>query len=535
VASTKTRLKLRLALGGAAVVLVLALALSGGGAAEQAPATGAAAIVPGDALAYIHVSIDRGRPAVKRALALAQRFPDYQLFSAAVVTRLGAIAGGAANVDFARDVRPWLGKEVALALLNTPTTTAGSVIVLDVGDGRRATAFVTRNGASAAPAYRGTKLYRYPGGTELAFVSHYLVVGQDAGVRAAIDVAAGATASLQANPGYRRAAGGEPPDRVIDAYASAAGVRRLLAAQGGLVGALGVLLYQPALTAVTISLSAVSGGARLLVHSALDPSLVHLGGSAGLFSPSLQSVIPAGSMLMLDVTGLERIAPRVLSAGAAGGVASRIGPLLHRLGAALASEGVNVQNVISLFHGETAVAIVPARKAGVASPALVIVARTHDEAATRAALAALELPLAQLFPPASSGPGQAPLFNDRVVEGITVHQLAVASGLEIDYAVFDGLVVVSTSVNGITEVASHAHRLVDDAAYRATLGAHPQRLTSLLFLDFSQLLSLGEQTGLTQSARYRALAPDLRRIRAVGLDSTSGEADSTAELLLKIP
>ena len=59
-------------------------------------------------------------------------------------------------------------------------------------------------------------------------------------------------------------------------------------------------------------------------------------------------------------------------------------------------------------------------------------------------------------------------------------------------------------------------------------------MTSLLFLDFDQLLSLGEQTGLTRSARYRAPRADLQRIRAIGLQSSSGEADSTAELFLQI-
>ena len=68
----------------------------------------------------------------------------------------------------------------------------------------------------------------------------------------------------------------------------------------------------------------------------------------------------------------------------------------------------------------------------------------------------------------------------------------------------------------------------------ATLASRPQRVTSLLFLDFSQLLSLGEQTGLTPSARVRALTPDLEKIRGVGMDSTSGEADTTAELFLQI-
>ena len=67
------------------------------------------------------------------------------------------------------------------------------------------------------------------------------------------------------------------------------------------------------------------------------------------------------------------------------------------------------------------------------------------------------------------------------------------------------------------------------------LATRPPRVSSLLFLDFSQLLSLGEQTGLTRSARFATLTPDLERIRAVGLSSTSGEADTTAELSLQIP
>jgi hypothetical protein len=71
--------------------------------------------------------------------------------------------------------------------------------------------------------------------------------------------------------------------------------------------------------------------------------------------------------------------------------------------------------------------------------------------------------------------------------------------------------------------------------YRATLSSHPERVTSLLFLDFNQLLSLGEQTALARSAQVRALRADFDKIRAIGLDSTSGEADSTAELYLQIP
>jgi hypothetical protein len=71
--------------------------------------------------------------------------------------------------------------------------------------------------------------------------------------------------------------------------------------------------------------------------------------------------------------------------------------------------------------------------------------------------------------------------------------------------------------------------------FRAVVGAYRRRVGSLLFLDFSQLLSLGGQMGLTHSARLSALGPDLEKISAVGLSSTSGKTDTTAELFLQIP
>ena len=522
-----------------AVVVLIAVLLTGG-SGEVPPATGAARLVPADALAYVNLSIDGKRPAVKRALALAGRLPGYPLLTALIKTRLGGLTAGAAPLDFATDIQPWLGNEAAIALLNTSSSTAGSLIVLAVRDRSRAEAFLNQAGASVAGAYRSVELRRYASGTVLAFLGRFLVLGQDASVRAAIDVNAGAVPSLAANSTYKRAAAGAPAARTVDAYASAAGVRRVLAAQGGIIGAIGALLYQPALSGVTVSLSASATGVRLRVHSALDPQLVRLGGPRPVrFEPSLDRVIPSGSLLMLDVTGLDKLAPRVLNAGAAGGVAGRIGPLLRRLGSALRSEGVNLADVISLFAKDSVVAITPsvAARAGAPAqrPALTIVARTPDEARTRSELAALEVPLQQLFPPPRQGAGQAPVFNDRPVGSLTVHQLVLAPGLEFDYTVANGLVILSTNLNAAAMVARHGRTLVDDPIFNRAFPTSPGRVTSLLFLDFSQLLTLGEQTGLERSRAYRSLRADLFKIRTVGLESTSGETDSTAELFLQIP
>jgi hypothetical protein len=352
-------------------------------------------------------------------------------------------------------------------------------------------------------------------------------------VQAALEVATGHAGSLAGDSAYRQAAAGEPDGRVLDAYASAVGVRRLLIDQGGLAGALGVLLYSPALSGVSLSLSAARPGAQITIHRALDPHLAAISGPpAREFSPTLESELPAGSTLALDVPDLLRVAPRVLSAGSTGGVGGAIGPLLSRLGGALRAQGVDVAGLESLFGGESAVAISPTP--GHPS-ALVIVARVSNMARARTDLASVEVPLSQLLASASGSTGVVPSFTARSVEGVTAHQLPLASGLELDYAVFRGLVVISTSLSGIAAVASHAHTLADDPAYRATLAGSPSQVTSLLFLNFSQLLSLAEQTGLISGARSGALRADLQRIGAIGLISTGGETYSTAELTLQIP
>jgi hypothetical protein len=115
-----------------------------------------------------------------------------------------------------------------------------------------------------------------------------------------------------------------------------------------------------------------------------------------------------------------------------------------------------------------------------------------------------------------------------------VDVLSLTPGLRFDYAVSRGLLIISTSIDGIRSVLASGRALQVDAAYRAALANGPTKSTSLVFLDFSQLLSLGEQTGLARSTGYGVLRADLDKVRAIVLDSTSGKTDSTAELFLQI-
>jgi hypothetical protein len=163
----------------------------------------------------------------------------------------------------------------------------------------------------------------------------------------------------------------------------------------------------------------------------------------------------------------------------------------------------------------------------------VIIARVRDDDRARRLLASAELPLALLLRPPNSE--ATPSWTDRRIGDVTAHQLAIPGRPELDYAVLRGLVVLSTSMSGIAAVANDPHPLSSATGFRSTLADRPSRVTSLLFLDFSQLLSLGEKTGLIGGGRFAQLRGALAKVRAAGLVSTSGEDDSTAELTLQIP
>ncbi|MDX6696848.1 MAG: hypothetical protein QOE65_245 [Solirubrobacteraceae bacterium] len=520
------------AVAGALLVLVafvLAVRSCGGDGGGAAPPSAAARMVPADTLVYAHFSTDGSRPAVRRALALAGRFPSFPRLRDAV---LGRLSRAGAGLSFDRDVRPWLGREAALALLNTPGQTAGSLIVLDVTDRKKADAFLTRvAGTPKRTTYRGTTIQSY-GNASAAYIDGDLAIGQPPGLQSAIDAEAGRVPSLARSKVFRRASGGLPSGRVADVFASPAGVARVLASQGGGLGAAGALLDQPTLQGVSLAVTPQDKGVRLTIHSALDAAAGRRLPRAKPFQPKLVGSVPPTAMAYLGVTRLDRAAGRLLAAGLAGGGGGRrITQLLARLRGDLGRRaGVNLQrDVLPLFQGEVALWLAPS----VPAPVLTIIAATDNEGRTREAFARLQPALARLLAP--SGGGQVPTFTERQVDGVPAFQLRIGPGIELDYAVFDGKLVVSTSLAGVRAVKRHDGSLADAESFKTALGGRPKEVTSLVFLDFSELLRLAERTGLNDSRAYLAIREDLRKVRALGAAASGDTGESTTELFIEIP
>lgn len=525
----RDRRDLLLAVAVAAVIgLALGLGFGLSAGTPAPPATGAARLVPADALAYLNVSLDRRRPGVARALRLASTLPGYSGARTLIESRVSAMFG------FTGAPPSWIGREASLAVLpvggagGLGSARAGSLALLAVRRSSPAHRYLA--GLPSAFSFRGVPVHRLSGGSYLALVGPYLVAGQETSVEQAVDVWRGGTRSLAASGAYRRAAAGEPPGRVLDVYAPASGITALLSSRSGVLGSVRELLSDPGLSAASASLSAAPGGLRLQVHRVFAPG----SGPAGAGSTvdgSLLARVPAGTAFAAEVPTLIGSTPRLLSAASQIGVGTAIGPLLSRLGKALHAEGFDLSGVLGVFSHPTAVAVT----ATGGRPDLLILTRTSDPSGARIALADLAPSLASLFPAASSGPGSEPLFTSRQVDGMTVHQLQFGAGLELNYTVYHDLVGVSTSVAALASIARPSASLGRTSEYRTAFGSSGMSAGTLVFADLKELIRLGEQTGLLHGSGFARLAPDLDRISVIGLRARSNKTESTSELYFKIP
>ena len=460
--------RIALAAGAALVVVVVVAVVAlagGGGGSSKPPASAAAELVPADTLVYVHLSTDPDRRQTRDAAQVASSFPSWKALRDGIVARLQAPGCDAATKALKT------ADEAALAIFDTGGgKTANSLVLVDTGQ-------------------------RHPGAQQQGcgtlsstYVGTFLAIGQPESLRLAARLnQAGGKGSLAQAAGPKAEMAKLPADRVADGWLSADGLRRLLAPQGGLLGAAGVLFDQAALKGAAFGLSAAGDEVHLTVKSQLDPKLkTSASPGAGFkpFVPTLAGSVPANAMAYLGVSNLAPALQRLLAA--AGSSSATLKSLAGALDKPL----------LKVFPGEAAVILTSSTPA----PVLTLLAATKDVAATNKAIAGL---------PA-----------------------AVRKSLST--AVWDGKVAVSTDPKGIAAVKGGGKRLTDTENWSKVVGNHPQFVSSLLFLDFSRLLELGEATGLSGSSAYQAAKADLQKVRAIGASTSGNDSESTAEISLLV-
>jgi hypothetical protein len=257
---------LRLTIACAALLASLGGALAGCG---SSPTSGTAAdpagAVPASAPLYAGATVrpsgSEQAAALAAGRALTHQADPYLRLLAALQTP------GSPQLDFKRDVSPWLGPHAGVFLTSLSSASrvlplmaegllgasksgafpfgaggAQGAIVMDTSDARKARAFLDTQAARAgahAASYRGIPYELTSGGIAFGLVDRFAVIGSESGLRSVIDTTLGG-GSLASSSGYSKLLAAAPPDALAHLYTNPAS-----SAQSGtaekLSGLLGVI------------------------------------------------------------------------------------------------------------------------------------------------------------------------------------------------------------------------------------------------------------------------------------------------------
>jgi len=491
------------------------------------PGDDAIALVPDDAVAYVHLEVDADSGQFQSAQEVAARLP---LLTRLAVAEVSSVAGQ--PIDFDEDVRPWSGGETALAVL--PGTGAGEqVLMLEAADedGARDFSDELLGPAAVSNDIGGTEVLVGEDGFSTALYEGFLLLGTKAAISEVVDRPVGAD-SLEQAPAAS-VLDRLPSQSLAYAYLSPEGARELLGA--GPLAPLDTFVDADASSGVAAALTADGDYAELAIRSDLDPdrSATSPGFFAALpgFEPSLTANVGADALAYLGLgdpaSSIDSLreqaavgAPELLAAF------DRFEKDLRRDG------GISLEDdLIPLLGSEVALSVEPvfgAQEEGApgtlirsGTPYVSLIAAGIDETAAATALAELQQPLIDAL--ATEQDGQLPSFEASQIAGVEAQSLFVSPQVDLTYATFADRLVIATNRLGISQARAGDGGLGASDAYAGLTEGMPDEVSLFAYLNLGGLIDLGEQVGLAEDPAYAAFAPDLRNLRAAALSVVGGE------------
>ena len=508
------------------------------GTATSPPATGAARVVPADALVYIHLSTDPDRDAVRQALELAERFPGFPRLRDGA---LGALSRRRRpESPSSATSRPWLGDEAALALLNTTGETRG---LAGRPGGHRPRArprrfLERRRGPAAAPELPRHGRLAPTATPPAAFVGRLpRRSGRPPSVRAGHRRRGGPRALAGRDRGLPAGHRDLPDGRVADAYASPDGVARLLAVPGRRARR-GRRADRPARAAghrhraQRRRRTALRGASCTASSTRRSPSRCR---AASPSSPSSIGSVPEDAMAYLGLTRLDRAGGRLLAAGLAGGGAGTPDHAAARSRPARPPRraGVDLErDVLPLLQGEVALWLAPA----IPAPVLTLIASDRRRGRARARRSRAS---SSRSPGCSRPRGAARCRRSGARRGRRAGVPAAAR--RRGRARLRGRSTASSSCPprsaGVARGQAARGSLADNESFDATLGGRPDEghVASLPRLQPAAAARRAHGPVRQPRPTWRS-DEDLRKVKAVGAAATGrSDSESTTELFIEIP
>jgi hypothetical protein len=444
-----------------------------------------AGMAPSSTAAYVTVYLQPSTGQQLNLAALIGRLPGFA-DSASLDEKIDQIIGtilGDSGIDYATDVKPWLGDQLAVASWPSGDDAAepAFVLIADVKDRAAAEAslpeLLSAEGEEATSSYGGVEIHVI-GLTAYAFVADTVVIGQSAAaVEAVVDVNNGA-ASLGSRRDFADAMDRLPADHLAAAFLDLAALSRT-AGEGEVDG----------VTTASAALVAQPEGLRLSGYAPIDLDVPPDGAPVG--QSDLADWMPAdalASIVVVDAAALLEAAEPLLGSSETGEEALGLLDTIR----AIAAFGLGVDldtDVLPLLDGETGLALTDISGE---VPSAQLLLRPDDPASLQQQLDDLASRLADVGAERSMVE----------LEGITITVLNVPDIGEISYAVVDEVAVLALSPDEVAAVAiarRDGTTLAQTDAYREAFVVAGAQEGSEAFADVGALVELGlaEEAGVT--------------------------------------
>ncbi|MGZ6300431.1 MAG: DUF3352 domain-containing protein [Candidatus Limnocylindria bacterium] len=446
----------------------------------------AAGVAPSDTAIYASVYLTPPTGQQRNIGELLARLPGFA-DQAALPGKIDELAQrllDSAGLDYRRDVAPWLGDELAVAMRN-PSSGIPLLIVAvkDEAAAREALGHVAaqQGGTPSTEEYQGITVTKLSGragqGGAFAIVDRMLVASPDrATILAAIDASLGKAASLADAASFRSAMAGLPADRVgsiyLDLAAAASSVGQSAQAAGFSTAGLAVVVE--------------SDGLKLIGRAPVNPSAANASARANLAlgsePASLTDWMPEGTQAELVFFGATQTFDTIVAQLGSVPGGDQIASSLTQL-RALATLGLGIdldRDLLPLFDREAAIAVTGLDGA---LPSGQLLLRPNDPQAAANSLQRL----------ADALKARGSEVSQVDVAGTEVTSVNVPQVGSVSFAVSDGVIVAGLTIADV-RAALEAHAsgktLAASEGYTAAFDRAGGRGGNELYLVGAQLSAL---------------------------------------------
>ena len=490
------------------LVSLLAFVASGCGSSSGS-GTDTATLAPPASFIYFEATIDPSgdqESAMRSILAdlPGTGAPENRLHD--LIQKASKQSGG--ELDYEKDMKPWLGEVASVFVAGSASKPAAAAVVA-TKDSDAAQEFVKKAAESAegekpqVRSYRDTE-YRISDDTAAAVVEDFLVLGNEPGVKAAIDAAEGE--SLSESDRYKKATDDVSDDRVALIYEDLSGIVRLVSgAAGEQLGPVAPLLGQlfsgePLVATVRAEQQALVVDGRLTPAS----SLLNFFGS----STPLIGEVPEDAWLSIGQADMGAQIKKMIGlfAGLLGGEQQLYEQVRRQTGIDLDRDVLSWMGDMALFvHGDS--------KETIGGGALI---QSTDPQASEQALGKLVGAIKRNDPATRVGAARIP--------GATGYTLQDASMPKPIFLVQAGdKVALAYGEEAARSAVAGGAKLSSASEFTRASGALGGAYTPSLYVGVPSILRLAESFGAGKSEDYDAARPYLTILDYVIAGSTKGD------------